>query len=271
MFASLFKRSVPKAAAVPEGQVVFAVGDIHGRADLLRALVPAIWKDRGERDGKRPTIIFLGDYIDRGPASDDVLDILIDLQGRAGADWMFLRGNHEQALLDFIEDPEAGPAWGEWGGRETMASYGVDGPHGSDARLWRMARDSLESAMPRAHLAFLRGLPTWHEAGDYFFAHGGARPGVPLDRQSERDLLTIRQPFLQSAKAFEKVVVHGHSIAAEVHSDHRRIGIDTGAYATGTLTAVRLEGDGRRLIQTRSSSEGPEAINVITTELDRAP
>ena len=114
MFASLFKRSVPKAAAVPEGQVVFAIGDIHGRADLLRALVPAIWRDRGERDGKHARIIFLGDYIDRGPASDEVLDILLDLQGRAGVDWTFLRGNHEQALLDFIEDPEAGPAWGEW-------------------------------------------------------------------------------------------------------------------------------------------------------------
>jgi serine/threonine protein phosphatase 1 len=267
MFASLFKRSVPKAAAIPEGEVVFAIGDIHGRADLLRALVPSIWKDRGDRDGKHATIVFLGDYIDRGPSSDEVLDILIDLQNNTGADWVFLRGNHEQALLDFIDDPEAGPAWGEWGGRETMASYGVNGPHGSDARLWRMARDSLEAAMPRAHLAFLRGLPLRHEAGDYFFAHGGARPGIPLDRQSERDLMTIRQPFLQSAKAFEKVVVHGHSIAAEVHSDHRRIGVDTGAYATGTLTAVRLEGDSRRIIQTQAS-ETPEMIDVITSELE---
>jgi serine/threonine protein phosphatase 1 len=270
MFASLFKRSVPPAAAIPEGQVVFAIGDIHGRADLLRALVPAIWKDRGEKSGKHTTIVFLGDYIDRGPASDEVLQILIDLQENKSVDWVFLRGNHEQALLDFIEDPEAGAAWGEWGGRETMASYGVNGPHGADARLWRMARDSMEAGMPRAHMAFLRAMPTRHEIGDYFFAHGGARPGVPLDRQSERDLLTIRQPFLQSAKGFEKVVVHGHSIAAEVHSDHRRIGIDTGAYATGTLTAVRLEGDTRRLIQTRSAPENPAAIEVITTEISAA-
>jgi serine/threonine protein phosphatase 1 len=148
-----------------------------------------------------------------------------------------------------------------------MASYGVSGPYGSDARLWRSARDSLEAAMPKPHLAFLRGLPLRHEAGDYFFAHGGARPGVPLDRQSDRDLMTIRQPFLQGGKAFEKVVVHGHSIAAEVHSDHRRIGIDTGAYATGTLTAVRLEGDSRQIIQTRTG-ETPEVIEVITSGLE---
>lgn len=268
MFGSLFKKPTLPIASAPENEVVFAVGDIHGRADLLRALAPAIWKARGEKDGKHTTVIFLGDYIDRGPASDEVLDILIGLENSKAVDWVFLRGNHEQALIDFIEDPDAGPAWGEWGGRETMASYGVDGPYGADSRLWRMARDSLEAAMPKQHLAFLRGLPLSHWAGDYFFAHGGARPGVPLDRQSERDLLTIRQPFLQSGKGFEKVVVHGHSIAAEVHSDHRRIGIDTGAYATGTLTAVRLEGDSRRLLQTRDQGGPPDQIEVVITELE---
>lgn len=268
MFGSLFKKPPVPNASTPENEVIFAVGDIHGRADLLRALAPAIWKARGEKDGKHTTVVFLGDYIDRGPASDEVLDILIGLENSKAVDWVFLRGNHEQALLDFIEDPEAGPAWGDWGGRETMASYGVNGPYGSDGRLWRMARDSLEAAMPKAHLAFLRGLPLRHEAGDYFFAHGGARPGVPLDRQSERDLMTIRQPFLQSAKGFEKVVVHGHSIAAEVHSDHRRIGIDTGAYATGMLTAVRLEGESRRLLQTREYEGNPEVIGIVISEIE---
>lgn len=270
MFSSLFKKPAPKNASTPENEVVFAVGDIHGRADLLRALTPAIWKARGEKDGKHTTVVFLGDYIDRGPSSDEVLDILIGLENSKAVDWVFLRGNHEQALLDFIEDPEAGPSWGDWGGRETMASYGVDAPHGGDARLWRMARDRLEAAIPKAHLAFLRGMPLRHEIGDYFFAHGGARPGVPLDKQEDWDLLAIRQPFLQSSRAFEKVVVHGHSISTEAHSDHRRIGIDTGAYATGALTAVRLEGEGRRLLQTRGIPGTADAVEVVTTELEPA-
>ena len=266
MFSSLFKKSVSQASHAPENKVLFAVGDVHGRADLLRELLPALWRERGEQEGKHSTTIFLGDYIDRGPASDEVLEILIRLQNTKLVDWLFLRGNHEQALLDFLEDPSAGPSWGDWGGRETMANYGVEAPYGGDTRLWRMARDALETKMPRAHVAFLKSMPAWFQAGDYFFAHGGARPGVSLERQHPHDLMTIRGPFLEHSRAFEKIVVHGHSIAAEVHSDHRRIGIDTGAYATGTLTAVRLEGPNRRLIQTKTTPGGPE-VELVTQDL----
>lgn len=261
MFGRLFKRETPRPAAVPEGVTAYAIGDIHGRADLLEALLDQVLLEAAETDRGDCVMVFLGDYIDRGPASPKVLDMLLNCQRLPGFEWRFLRGNHEQALLDFIEDPvEAGPSWGAFGGRETLQSYGVEAPFGSDARLWRQARDSLEARMPREHRAFLAAMPASFELGDYFFVHAGARPGVPLDRQDETDLMRIRKSFLEHGKAFEKVIVHGHSIVAEVHCDHRRIGIDTGAYASGALTALKLEGEGRSLLQTRQADGRIEVV-----------
>ncbi|RZJ78993.1 MAG: serine/threonine protein phosphatase [Brevundimonas sp.] len=148
---SLFKRRPTKPPAVPEGVVVHAVGDVHGRADLLEPLLKAIWNDR--QPGREHIVVFLGDYIDRGPDSPLVLDMLLQLKDTPGVTWRFLRGNHEQALLDFIENPaEAGPSWGTYGGRETLESYGVDAPYGSDPRLWRQARASSESRACRQSL-----------------------------------------------------------------------------------------------------------------------
>jgi len=264
MFSSLFKRPQPKPPATPEGVVVYAIGDIHGRADLLEPLVKAIWADR--KPGREIVVVFLGDYIDRGPSSPEVLDMLLQLEETPGVTWHFLRGNHEQAMIDFLDDPvEAGPSWGAFGGRETLESYSVEAPYGSDARLWRVARDALEARIPDAHVAFLRRLPTRVELGDYFFVHAGARPGVALERQHDLDLMRIRDQFLNHDRSFEKVIVHGHSITTDVHADHRRIGVDTGAYASGVLTAIKLDGEERSLLQTEPDMG--EGIRVIRREL----
>jgi len=260
MFNALFKRSTPKPASVPDGVVAYAIGDIHGRADLLRVLVSALFKDLNAERGRRAIVTFLGDYIDRGPASSEVLDILIQLKGVKEIEWNFLRGNHEQALLDFLEDPTAGPVWCNYGGREALASYGIDAPYGQDARLWRQTRDRFEIVIPKEHLEFLSGLELSCEVGDYFFAHAGARPGIDLAKQKPQDLIMIRQSFLDDRRPFDKVVVHGHSAAVDAHSDHRRIGIDTGAYATSVLTALKLVGDQRSLLQTRGDGENGFAV-----------
>ena len=248
------------APAVPEGIVVYAIGDIHGRADLLRLLLQRIVTESAERGaiaGARPVVIGLGDYIDRGPESREVIDLLVELSAIKAFESHFLLGNHDQTLLEFLNDPQRGPAWSEFGGREALMSYGVRPPAGrADAAAWEEARDALAVALPASHLAFFRGLTPSLEIGDYFFAHAGARPGVPLHAQSGEDLIWIREPFLSDPKPFEKVVVHGHSAGELIHVDHRRINVDTGAYATGQLTAVRLEGTDRSFLFTRREGAG---------------
>jgi serine/threonine protein phosphatase 1 len=248
---SLFKGPAPAPApCVPEGVVAYAIGDVHGRDDLLEPLVAHILANPGFAEAQRRVVIGLGDYIDRGPASRQVIGRLVGLKATPGVEARLLRGNHDQTLLDFLADAGAGPAWCEFGGAEAMRSYGVNPPSArADLEDWDTARQALAEAMPPAHLSLLRGLEPCLELGSYFFAHAGARPGVPLDQQDEQDLMWIRQPFLGDPRPFERVVVHGHSASVEAFADRRRIGIDTGAYATGVLTALRLQGDDRRLVQ----------------------
>jgi serine/threonine protein phosphatase 1 len=246
-----FRKPKRLPPAAPEGVVIYAIGDIHGRADLLRALLQAIMTEAAG-SAERALIVGLGDYIDRGPQSREVIDILIDLAAIKAVDSHFLRGNHDQTLLDFLDDPQNGPAWCDFGGREALMSYGVRAPAGrATPEAWIEAREALGAALPPAHLAFFRNLRTGLETGDYFFAHAGARPGLPLHLQSDRDLMWIREPFLSDSRAFEKVVVHGHSAGELIHVDHRRINVDTGAYATGQLTAVRLRGTDQAFLYTR--------------------
>lgn len=243
---------------VPRGVVVYAIGDMHGRVDLLRRLLAALFDDM-RAAAARPVLIGLGDYVDRGPHSREVLTLLLQVQAVAGLETHFLRGNHDQALLDFLGDAQTGPTWGEFGGREALRSYGVEAPLGRDMDAWAAARDRFAAVLPAAHETFLRTLEPSFALGDYFFAHAGARPGLPLDAQDERDLYWIREPFLSDKRAFDKVVVHGHSAEVIIHADDRRIGIDTGAYATGQLTALRLKDDGRTFIYTR---RGPAGLEV---------
>ena len=247
-------RPAPVRASVPDGVRVWAVGDIHGRADLLERLVDHIVDDLSTAGVARRVLIFLGDYIDRGPSSRKVLDGLIELGAWPDIETHFLRGNHDDWMLRFLSDPALGVAWCDYGGRDTLWSYGVEPPRpGADAEAWRETADRLIAVLPTAHRRFLEQLEPAVEVGDYFFSHAGARPGVPLVHQSVEDLMWIRAEFLGHPARFEKLVVHGHTPEEAAFADHRRIGVDTGAYATNVLTGLRLEGADRQLAQTQGA------------------
>ena len=254
MLSKLFRsRTTPAprgATIVPEGTVVWAVGDIHGRLDLLKPLVDAIFADLQASDATRRMVIFLGDYIDRGPDSRGVLQLLDGLSTVQGVEWRFLKGNHEQAMMSFLDDATAGAKWCEYGGDRALLSYGLRMPdlaHRTEA--WERVAADLRHKLTARELAFLENLELSVSVGGYFFAHAGARPGVPLDKQSSADLLWIRNAFLDSKMTFEQVVVHGHTPTTDVHADERRIGIDTKAYDSGVLSALRLAGRERSLLQ----------------------
>ncbi|MDB5457322.1 MAG: diadenosine tetraphosphatase [Caulobacter sp.] len=236
------------------GQLVYAVGDIHGRYDLLRQLLSSIAVDAADRArGRAPILIFCGDYIDRGPQSAQVLEALIWLRRRTDIAVHALRGNHEQALLDFLADPERGAPWLDFGGGETLGSYGVTPPdQGADLASLVAARDQLLQRMPAAHLRLIESLELMLVIGDHAFVHAGVRPGTALLDQAEDDLLWIRQGFIDFPGPFEKIIVHGHSWREDrpVLLDHR-VGLDTGAYQTGVLTAVRFEDGERAVLQAR--------------------
>lgn len=249
--------SAPPAA--PDGLCLYAIGDIHGERRCLERLLAAIGEDAGRRqaeDGLQPVLVFLGDYVDRGPDSRGVLDRLCAMAAEAAAGTgpacRFLLGNHEAAMLDFLREPAAGAQWLSYGGAEALASYGVRASVGiADAARCRALRDALEERMPEEHRAFIESLELMAVFGDYVFVHAGVRPGVSLERQRPDDLLWIREPFLSSPRRHEKVVVHGHTVVDEPQILPNRIGLDTGAYATGVLTAVALHGTHQRTLQAR--------------------
>lgn len=251
MFFKFARKKSHIIQPVLQGRRVYAIGDVHGRVDQLTALLNLIRHD--SETGVRPPqidVVMLGDYIDRGRDSAAVLELIKSLQ-LPGMMLTVLRGNHEQVLLDLVARPRQQQLeqWLTYGGLETLASYGLSSQllysNDSDAILAAM-----EQAIPQSHLDLLGRLPLTLRIGDYFFTHAGVRPGRPLDTQDARDLLWIREPFLSSATDFGAVVVHGHSISRTVESHPNRIGIDTGAYATGILTAVVLEEDQRRFLAT---------------------
>lgn len=226
-----------------EGQTVYAVGDIHGRYDLLIDLLAQIADDARETAADhRPLLVFCGDYVDRGPDSAKVLSSVGWMRSNPRFETRCLKGNHEQMMLTYIENPPSAGGWLRVGGAETLASYGVEAP-AWDAPAedhWR-ARDALLDAMPARHLWLLQTLETLLLVGDYAFAHAGVRPGVALHKQDEEDLLWIREEFLNARRGFKKMIVHGHSWdSEEPFFGAHRIGIDTGAYRTGVLTAARI-------------------------------
>lgn len=244
------------------GELVYAVGDVHGRYDLLKQLLADITRDyAGRANGRRPILIFLGDYVDRGPDSHKVVEAMVWLKRREDLEVHLLKGNHEQALLDFLETPEHGAGWLTYGGQETLVAYGIEppDPYAGPAEMVR-ARDALMAVMPAAHLRLLERLELMALVGDYCFVHAGVRPGTSLAAQTERDLLWIRQPFLESEGPCEKVVVHGHTWIDERPQLHaHRVGLDTGAYLTGVLTAVRLQDGERQILQVGKAFEGSAA------------
>lgn len=243
--------SLPARPAIPAGQIVYAIGDIHGELDLLRRLLETLRQDLAERSGLAATIMFLGDYIDRGPDSRAVLDLLLS-DPLPGARPRFLRGNHEQTMMEFLVDPLGAADWLRFGGVETLASYGVRAPPGSlnPDRLRHLAA-ALAEKLPPAHLSFLQGTGMMAAIGDYVFVHAGIRPGVALNQQKPDDLLWIREGFIDQPFQASHVIVHGHTISDEPELLPHRIGLDTGAYASGTLTAIALLGEERRVLQVR--------------------
>ncbi len=241
-------------ANAPEGMRIYAVGDIHGRLDLLERLLDLIERDGAGRGKAHTVIVFLGDYVDRGRNSKGVASRLI---GGLPADVtpVFLKGNHEDLLLSFLDRPGFGLNWLHNGGDMALLSYGVEVEAIQNA-YWNGQTGLIEAAasfralLPDDHLSFYRSLKLCHRAGGYFFTHAGVKPGVALDRQKASDLIWIREEFLSYPHDFGAVVVHGHTPVRAPEDLPNRIGIDTLAFHTGKLTAVGLEGPRRWFLST---------------------
>ena len=252
----LFVQSMPKRfsehANKIDGNLVYAVGDIHGCYKALKSLLKMIADDAAARAGDRNTIlVFCGDYVDRGPDSASVLDSLCWLRRHSPYDLYFLRGNHEEVFNAYLRDPKQATEWLQFGGRETMMSYGVSPPEidAPPSHHFRARADLLE-AMPVSHWRFLDSLELMVTIGDYAFVHAGVRSHQPLAKQVAEDLLWIRDGFLDFRGPHEKIIVHGHSWNSEEPDiQAHRIGIDTGAYQTGILTALRVEDGGVGILQ----------------------
>ncbi|TVQ96278.1 MAG: serine/threonine protein phosphatase [Desulfovibrionales bacterium] len=251
MFAFLKKittRARPSSSRVPEGVRVYAVGDVHGRADLLQRLHLRMTEDARSSPMEENVVVYLGDYVDRGLQVREVLDTLLTGLPE-GFQAVYLRGNHEEMMLRFLEDPQHLEAWMSIGAQATLMNYrvGVNG-NGSTGKRAAEFREALRDAMPDDHLYFLRLLQTSFTLGDYYFVHAGVRPGRPLGSQKTEDLLWIRDDFLSSTSDFGARIVHGHSIVDQPEVRPNRISLDTGAYATGVLSCAVLEADQVRFL-----------------------
>ena len=234
------------APRTPAGTRVYAIGDIHGRADLLGELYELIAADAaGAPARKRRVVVHIGDYVDRGPDSRGVVELCLEAPLES-FEAVFLKGNHEQMMLEFLDRRDDGRLWLYNGGDATLASYGL----APGVVLEPPPVAAVAAAVPEAHRAFLDRLQLSARLGDYLFVHAGVRPGRPVDAQAADDLIWIREPFLSSDEDFGCVVVHGHTIARAPVVRANRIGIDTGAFATGVLTALVLDGPQRAFLQT---------------------
>ena len=242
------------AARLAEGKAVYAIGDIHGRLDLLEQTLALVDEDARHhpKDASR-SLVFVGDYIDRGPESRGVIERLLD-DPLPGFATVRLMGNHEDALLGFIDGHSDGLGWLTYGGLETLMSYGVPvRALPSDPASAEELRQATRAALPASHEAFLRRCAFQHVEDDYVFVHAGVRPGRGLDRQSPQDLLWIRDDFLRSATPLPgMVIVHGHTICDNPQDLGHRINIDTGAFVSGRLTTLVLRGGARRFLDTTS-------------------
>lgn len=235
----------------PRGWRAYAVGDIHGRLDLLEELLGKIHDDIARRKSRKILLVFVGDLIDRGPRSAEVVERLRTYE-HPGIQTIFLLGNHEEVLLRILGgEADLIAKWRSFGGRECLASYGVDaGQLGGLSE--KEALSVVRAAIPEEHVEFLESFDDSCRFGDYLFVHAGIRPGVEIDQQQQSDLRWIREPFLFDDTDHGFVVVHGHTIRPEVETRPNRIGIDTGAYRTGVLTALAVEGCENWLLDTRT-------------------
>ena len=230
---------------------VYVIGDIHGRLDLLDQMIEEIERDLEKRPVDGGLTVTLGDYVDRGPNSRGVLDRLAD--SPFPTEYIALKGNHEAMFEAFLRDPTVASQWRRFGGLETLHSYGVAVAAVMIGKGFEEASSALRQSVPKEHFRFLESLKLSLSIGDYFLCHAGVRPGVPLEHQHAEDLLWIREEFLSSKMSFGKVVVHGHTPIASPEVLPTRINIDTGAFVTGQLTCLVLEGESRRFLSTRQT------------------
>lgn len=253
---SILRRLLPNSAQsalsrlnLPPDHRVYCVGDIHGRCDLLVELHRQIEQDlRGYRGNT--SLIYLGDYLDRGSSSAEVIDTLLN-QPLAMDEVIHLRGNHEQAMLDFLQNAEQGRNWLGYGGLETLLSYRATiGRMPSSSDDLEALRERLSESLPPSHLAFLQQTPLFHSLGDCLFVHAGINPNLPLTEQRAEDLLWIKEGFTLSEQRWEKVIIHGHTISEKPEVCHNRIGLDTGAFLSGILTCGVFEKESLRFLQT---------------------
>jgi serine/threonine protein phosphatase 1 len=234
--------------SVPAGFRIYSIGDVHGRLDLLDELLSRIEADMVHRPAERPIFVFLGDYIDRGPCSRETIDRLIE-RGETN-ECVFLKGNHEQIAIKCLSDPSLFHRWLRLGGVQTLVSYGITPDSLLNGKKIVELQAAFHRALPQAHIGFFRNQQMSFTCGDFFFAHAGVKPHVELSRQADNDLLSIREEFLTSSEDFGKVVVHGHTPTHEIEIRSNRINIDTGAYATGRLTCLVIEGSSLSFIDT---------------------
>jgi serine/threonine protein phosphatase 1 len=232
-------RSRSDQTPLPDGVRIYAIGDIHGCSDLLAQLLLRIDRHLSSNPVHDAIQVFLGDYIDRGPNSREVINQLIERALNHNA--VFLKGNHEAWLLEFLKDPRSLESWGEYGGLQTLLSYGLSPSISRTFADSKVLASELNAALPESHRRFLNGLKPTFVCGNYFFVHAGVRPKIALSKQKENDLLWIRDEFLSYEKDFGKIIVHGHTPVIEPDVRPNRINIDTGAYATGRLTCAVLE------------------------------
>jgi serine/threonine protein phosphatase 1 len=236
--------------SLPVGLRVYAIGDIHGRLDLLNQLLSLINADIAQFPAVRPVYVFLGDYIDRGPWSCETIDRLI--KHAEERESVFLKGNHELIALSCLSDRTRIDEWLRLGGMKTLSSYGVAPDLFANGRQSAGTHLAFYNALPKSHFRFFRNLRESFASGDFFFVHAGVKPDVDLAHQAEKDLLWIRHEFLSSHRDFGKIIIHGHTPTPEIELRSNRINIDTGAFFTGRLTCLVIEGEALSVINTIS-------------------
>ena len=264
---AFFRFRTAHAPAGPRGHRAYVVGDVHGRLDLLDPMLAMVEADFAERPVRRATLIFVGDLIDRGADSAGVIERLRTYRHPA-IETVFILGNHEEVLLRILEgDSGLVDKWRWFGGKECIQSYGAD--PAEFARLGEQdAVEQVRALVPKEHVDFLMGFGDSCRFGDYLIVHAGIRPGVEFERQSQEDLRWIRAPFLDHAGDHGFVVVHGHTIVPEVFEAHNRIAIDTGAYRSGRLTALVIEGEKRRYLTATASPAAVRSISEQDASID---
>ena len=250
----------------PAGCRAYAIGDVHGRLDLLRNLLERVEEDSGSRSTARTLVVFLGDLVDRGPDSAGVIEFLRHYRP-ATLEPVFLFGNHEEVMLRVLGGERGGllDRWLCYGGAEALASYGLHTARLTDIPE-RQALEQVVEAVPPSHAAFLEGFADTFRFGDYLMVHAGLRPGVPLHNQTQDDLHWIREPFLSDSREHGFVVVHGHTISEAIDERPNRIGIDTGAYRSGLLSAIGIEGTDRWFLQ----EQGQPAVDASAKPVETA-